>query len=152
MKHFIVDTEDARPTLTGWTLREFGAVEFDSEESFHGKDSSKNTFLNFREWLYTFGKTERLIFVSDNVAYDWPPIHFYFNFYFQECNFESRNPFGYSARRIGDFYAGLVGDFGKQSEWKSLRVTRHDHNPVNDAMGNVEALKRMLKGERGKRR
>lgn len=25
-------------------------------------------------------------------------------------------------------------------KWKSLRKTKHDHNPVNDALGNAEAL------------
>jgi hypothetical protein len=32
--------------------------------------------------------------------------------------------------------------------WKRLRVTPHDHNPVNDAMGNPEAFERILRGER----
>ena len=41
-----------------------------------------------------------------------------------------------------------MGDFTKTMGWKRLRVTRHDHNPVNDAMGNVEAFERLLKGER----
>jgi len=36
-----VDTEDANPTANGWTLREFGAVGFESRKTFHGKDSSK---------------------------------------------------------------------------------------------------------------
>jgi hypothetical protein len=30
----------------------------------------------------------------------------------------------------------------------SNRTTAHDHNRVNDAMGNVEALERILAGER----
>lgn len=37
-----------------------------------------------------------------------------------------------------------------QQEWKRLRITKHDHHPVNDAMGNVEAFARMLAGERVK--
>ena len=47
-----------------------------------------------------------------------------------------------------NFYAGLVGDFTDASSWKKLRVTPHDHNPVNDAMGNLEAFERLLNGER----
>ena len=32
-------------------------------------------------------------------------------------------------------------DAGLNNEWKSLhRRTAHDHNPVNDAKGNAEAL------------
>jgi hypothetical protein len=50
------------------------------------------------------------------------------------------NPFGHSGRRIGDYHAGLAGDFRRAQDWKRFRVTPHDHNPVNDAMGNVEAF------------
>ena len=59
------------------------------------------------------------------------------------CN---RNPLGWSARRIGDLYCGLVKDAGKNHEWKKkYRKTKHDHNPVNDAKGNAEALIAMQK-------
>lgn len=150
-----VDTEHANPTKDGWTLAEFGAVDFHTRKVFYGKDSSKQTFLNFSNWLHELKFAEfemgsgiaepqqkRLVFIADNPAYDWPPIHFYLMKY---CHY---NPFGHSARRIGDFYAGLRGDFHKSSEWKRLRITPHDHNPVNDAMGNVEAFERMIKGEK----
>jgi hypothetical protein len=56
----------------------------------------------------------------------------------------------YSARRIGDFYAGLIGDFKDASSWKRLRITKHDHHPVHDAMGNLEAFEKLLKGDRPK--
>jgi len=138
-----VDTEGANPTPNGWNLREFGAVEFNSRRTFYGKDNSIKTFIDFNAWINSFGKG-RKVFISDNPAYDWAPINFYFHKYF------NGNPFGHSARRIGDFYAGLVGDFNKASEWKRLRITKHDHNPVNDAMGNVEAFARIIKGERAK--
>lgn len=137
-----VDTEDANPTENGWTLKEFGAVEYKTRKTFYGKDSSIETFTRFSQWLSLFGQG-RKVFISDNPAYDWPPIHFYLIKYF------GHNPFGHSARRIGDFYAGLVGDFGAASKWKKLRITKHDHNPVNDAMGNVEAFQRFMNGERG---
>lgn len=75
---------------------------------------------------------------------DWQWINYYFHHTIQT------NPFGYSARRIGDFYAGLVGDPMAANKWKKLRITKHDHNPVHDAMGNAEAMERMLKGDRVK--
>ena len=51
------------------------------------------------------------------------------------------NPFGFSARRIGDLYCGLMKDAGKNSEWKrKYRMTKHTHAPVDDAKGNAEAL------------
>jgi hypothetical protein len=54
------------------------------------------------------------------------------------------NPFGHSARRISDFWAGLQRDWWLTQTWKKFRQTPHDHNPVNDAMGNVEAFERIL--------
>ena len=136
-----VDTEGANPTHGGWTLREFGAVHYDTMTTFYGKDSSRDTFTAFDKWLSSFGK-EQKVFITDNIAYDWPPIHFYLMLYI------GRNQFGHSARRIGDFYAGLTGDFRNSSKWKKLRVTPHDHNPVHDALGNAEAFRRIMKGER----
>jgi hypothetical protein len=119
-------------------MTEFGAV-VDPQHTFHGTDCSLATFAAFRGWLRN---VEAPTFISDNPAYDWQWISFYFWKYFGE------NPFGFSARRIGDFYAGLVGDFSKANDWKRLRVTKHTHMPVDDAMGNYEAFQRMLAGER----
>ena len=121
-------------------MTEFGAVEFNSRLTFHGKDCSKDTIQLFDFWLAGLG--DHPVFISDNPAYDWQWINFYF------WKYLNRNPFGHSARRIGDFYAGLTGNFHNANKWKRLRVTKHDHNPVNDAMGNAEAFARMLKGER----
>jgi hypothetical protein len=86
-------------------------------------------------WLEEHAKG-RPVFVSDNPAYDWQFINYYFH------RFLGRNPFGFSGRRIGDLYAGLVRDASKATEWKKYRVTAHSHNPVDDAKGNAEALKK----------
>jgi hypothetical protein len=118
-------------------MRCFGAVEFESRESFYGEDNSKETFERFRDWLSRF-KDGRLTIVSDNVAYDWQGINYGFLKHLGE------NPFGWSGRRIGDFAAGLVGDFFAKQVWKELRETKHTHHPVDDAMGNVEALHRLI--------
>lgn len=146
-------------------LTEFGAVAYPSRETFHGvliekewskEDPSiriptgkvfdeKEVFLNFEKWLSEF-VGDRPKFVSDNPAFDWQWINDGFH------RTLGRNPFGYSARRIGDFYAGLVGDFTDASSWKRLRVTKHDHHPVHDALGNLEAFERLLNGERPKKR
>jgi hypothetical protein len=108
-------------------------------ETFHGTDCSEDTFRQFREWL---APRMPVVFVSDNPAYDFQWINFYFWRYFGE------NPFGHSGRRIADFYAGLVGDFRSTQKWKRLRRTKHDHHPVHDALGNAEALIRIFDGER----
>lgn len=96
-------------------------------------------FREFHEWL-TSVRREGYTFVSDNVAFDWQWIN---------CGFwrgHGQNPFGHSGRRISDFYAGLVGDWQNTQKWKRLRITAHDHNPVHDALGNVEAYRRMVVG------
>ena len=76
------------------------------------------------------------VFISDNPAYDWQFINYYFH------RFLGRTPFGFSGRRIGDLYAGLVKDASKATEWKKYRVTAHTHNPADDARGNAEALRK----------
>ena len=96
-----------------------------------------HTIDNFHYWLQLF-EADRLYFWSDNPAFDWQFINYYFNL------LGYPNPFGYSARRIGDLYAGLSGDPNNHSRWKKFRQTKHDHNPVNDAMGNAEVLQKLL--------
>lgn len=94
-------------------------------------DDPKTVMLNFEEWIKENSKG-RPIFISDNNGFDWMFICWYFH------HFLNRNPFGYSSRRIGDLYCGLVNDTFAQ--WKHLRKTTHTHNPVDDAMGNAEVL------------
>lgn len=91
----------------------------------------REVMARFEEWIRA-NSAGRPIFVSDNPAFDWQWINYYFHKYLD------RNPFGYSARRIGDLYCGLVKN--PYARWKHLRKTKHDHNPVNDAKGNAEAL------------
>jgi hypothetical protein len=156
-----VDCEATGPCPGLGELTEFGAVEYRSRQTFHGvlfeaRPRADNpalseltgtafdpvaVFTAFEEWIASVTKG-RPIFVSDNPAFDFQWINYGF------CHAIGRNPFGHSGRRISDFYAGLMGDFGNSQGWKKLRVTPHDHNPVNDALGNVEAFERLLKGER----
>ena len=141
----------------------FGAVLFDEhlEQSFYGKtrpisdrfvpealavsgfsreqhlrfDDPKSVMESFAAWLDQQAQ-DRPVFVSDNVAFDWQFINYYFH------RFLGRNPFGFPGRRIGDLYAGLVKDAHKASEWKKYRITRHTHDPLDDARGNAEALRK----------
>lgn len=143
-------------------LTEFGAVEFTTRRTFHGlivasrpslanpampeptgpvdPEHERQVYEDFRLWLG--GWRGQPMFVSDNPAYDWQWINDGF------WRFFNSNPFGHSARRISDFYAGLRGDFSKSHGWKRYRKTPHDHNPVHDAMGNVEAFAALLEGKR----
>jgi hypothetical protein len=162
MKNLIfVDCEATGPCPGLGELTEFGAVEYESRQTFHGvlfeaKPKAEKSvireltgkafdqvavFTAFEGWIQSV-TNGRAIFVSDNPAYDFQWINYGFH------HALGRNPFGHSGRRISDFYAGLQGDFYQTQAWKRLRVTTHDHNPVNDALGNVEAFERILKGER----
>lgn len=78
---------------------------------------------------------DRPIFISDNNGYDWMFMHYYFHM------FLGHNPFGWSSRRIGDFYCGLRRKFTASGrDWHKLRKTKHTHDPLDDAKGNAEAL------------
>lgn len=102
-------------------------------------DDRRRVFSAFESFLKPFGTVK---FVSDNPAFDFQWIN---DGFFRALGY---NPFGHSARRIGDYYAGLQGDFYCKQAWKGLRVTKHTHHPVDDAMGNAEAFERLQKGER----
>ncbi len=115
---------------------EFGAVHFTSKATFHGKGANKRTFTKFNNWLSQF---EKPVFISDNPCYDYQFINYYFH------KFLGQNPFGWSGRRIGDFYAGLTKKVNNTQEWKKWRITPHNHDPVFDSLGNVEAFERILK-------
>jgi hypothetical protein len=157
-KWIFVDVEAIGKSPINGKMTEFGAVEGNTRQTFHGiiweaiPDPSNpavflptNKLLNplsdvmreFDDWLNSFGN-ERPVFVSDNPAFDYQWI----NAAFDMCGMD--NPFGHSARRISDFWAGLQSNWGDTQSWKRFRVTPHDHNPVNDAMGNLEAFE-MLK-------
>jgi hypothetical protein len=91
----------------------------------------------FRTWLDGFGLNRRTL-VSDNNGFDAMWLNCFINKEVGEI------PFGHSSRRIGDFYAGVRGKWSDQSSWKRLRRTRHTHHPLDDARGNVEALRTLL--------
>ncbi|WP_427872446.1 exonuclease [Flavobacterium sp. MMS24-S5] len=162
MSYIVVDIESDGPIPGDYSMICFGAVLVNDklDKTFYGKlkpisdkfdpqalaisgfdrettlefDDPKEVMLNFEEWIKENSKG-RPIFISDNNGFDWMFICWYFH------HFLNRNPFGYSSRRIGDLYCGLVNDTFAQ--WKHLRKTEHTHNPVDDAMGNAEALLHM---------
>jgi hypothetical protein len=144
-------------------LTEIGAVHYESRQEWHGVLIPHKTvehlvgvrvsndlrqaqerligpvFTEFLKWLHGLEpEGKRLTMVSDNPAFDWQWVNDGF------LRTLGANPFGFSARRIGDFYAGLVGDFRRATDWKAFRRTPHDHHPVHDARGNVEAFEQML--------
>jgi hypothetical protein len=161
MSYFFVDVEADGPCPGLYSMVSFGAVKFDDklETTFYGTtrpitdnfipgalsvscpsrevhrsyDNPADVMQDFNRWVMENNTGSRPIFMSDNPAFDWQWINYYFH------NYVGSNPFGYSARRIGDIYCGTVGNM--RAKWKHLRKTVHDHHPVNDAMGNAEAFK-----------
>ncbi|RNL82038.1 hypothetical protein [Halostreptopolyspora alba] len=169
---FLVDVEASAPTPYRGVMTEFGVVGFETRDWFHGHlwDShpdpevparpvaereapgwttnrlprhdvatAREVFTSLHEWMAQLTEhDDRPVFVSDNPGYDvmWMAEGF--------DRAGMVNPFGHSARRIGDLAAGLSGNWKNTSEWKKHRRTPHDHNPVNDALGNAEALRAIL--------
>ena len=161
MSYIVVDIESDGPSPARHSMVCFGAVLVsDRTKTFYGQtkpisdeyipdalavsgfsrdehlmfDNPKEVMEAFEKWVLEVSDGKPT-FISDNPAFDWQWINFYFHKYL------GRNPFGFSARRIGDLYCGIVKDASKNAEWKKLyRKTRHTHNPVDDCMGNAEAL------------
>ena len=163
MSYFFVDVEADGPCPGLYSMVSFGAVKFDDDlettfyretfpitnnyklealqiscpdrETHEGYGDPHKAMIDFEQWILNNNTGSRPIFMSDNPAFDWQWINYYFHRYLGE------NPFGYSARRIGDVYCGAMGNM--RAKWKHLRKTVHDHNPVNDAKGNAEAFRVM---------
>lgn len=157
-----VDCESSGPCPTYGDLIEFGAVAENGEEFYGGKfppiynlydvgaykvlkltrdeheaftEDVKFAFKAFAHWLKSQGADVRHVMWSDNPAYDWQWINWGF------ANANLQNPLGHSARRIGDLYAGANGNIRNQKGWKRWRVTKHTHDPLDDARGAMEGLK-----------
>jgi hypothetical protein len=159
MRHLIfLDCEARGTSPVNGTLACFGAVHYPSKETFYGKlfeytpDPANPAVpligervatdawvgVGFATWLMKVCEGGRPVMVSDNPAYDFMWIAGMYD------RAGLPNPLGHSGRRISDFWAGLKRDWDNTQQWKKLRRTRHDHNPVNDAMGNVEAFEQLM--------
>ena len=167
MSYIVVDVEADGPIPYKYSMVSFGAVivEPSLSKTFYGElkpisdewipdalkvsgftrdehllfNDPKSVMIDFKNWIKS-NVNGSPIFISDNLAFDWQWINWYFH------NFLGENPFGFSGRRIGDLYCGLKGDTRLNGEWKrKFRKTKHDHNPVNDAKGNAEALLELVK-------
>lgn len=92
----------------------------------------RDTMWEFMDWLSEVSAGSSVVLLSDNNGYDASWINWYFLRY---CG---KNPFGFSSRRIADLFCGFYKD--AYYKWKQHRITKHTHNPVDDAKGNAEAL------------
>jgi len=165
MAYIMVDIESDGPIPGDYSMVSFGAVFVDEQldKTFYGKlkpisdkfipealavsghtrdetlefDDPQKVMTDFANWINENCTNSRPIFISDNNGFDWMFICWYFH------HFIGKNPFGYSSQNLGSLYKGIVKDTYKN--FKHLRKTKHTHNPVDDAKGNVEALLTMQK-------
>ena len=159
MSYFMVDVESDGPIPGDYSMVCFGAILVESSlsKSFYGQlkpisdkwipealqvsGFSREETLAFHEptlvmnrfaqWL-TGNSQGKPFFISDNNGFDWQFINWYFH------HFTGRNPFGHSSTNLGSLYKGMVKDVFVN--FKHLRRTEHTHDPVEDAIGNAEAL------------
>ena len=97
-------------------------------------EDPKQVMQRFAEWIAA-NSDSRTLFISDNNGFDWMFVCWYFH------HFMGVNPFGYSSTNLGSLYKGMVKSTRKS--FKHLRLTAHTHDPLDDAIGNAEALLRM---------
>lgn len=116
--------------------REVSGVTFEAQQRYRHPEL---VMQEAKAWLDETAQGKRPIFWSDNPAFDWQ----FWNWYC--CLYLGENPAGHSARRIGDLDAGRRGEPLNTSAFKKRRETTHTHNPVDDARGNAEALRWVLK-------
>ena len=164
MTYIMVDVETDGPIPSDFSMICFGAVIVDDtlNKTFYGQlrpisekwipeslqisgftreqtlqfDDPKEVMDKFNQWIKSNSK-DKLIFISDNNGFDWQFINYYFH------HFLGKNPFGHSSTNLGSLYKGLIKDTSRN--FKHLRKTTHTHNPVDDVIGNAEALLHMKK-------
>lgn len=95
----------------------------------------KDVMPEFVAWIKEVNTSGSPIMAADNNGFDWSFVNWYMH------TFCKGNLFGFSSRNINDIYHGLTSN--AKTSFKHLRKTKHDHNPVNDARGNAEALLHM---------
>lgn len=93
---------DTKPISDIWNPEALAISGFSREEHLKFGDP-EIVMKSFELWINQHSKGHP-IFISDNLAFDWQWINWYFHYYL------GKNPFGFSGRRIGDLYCGLVKD------------------------------------------
>jgi hypothetical protein len=119
-----------KPISEKWIPEALKVSGFTREETLAFEDP-KLVMSNFANWIKEKAISNPM-FISDNNGFDWQFINWYFH------HFLGNNPFGFSSTNLGSLYKGMIKNTAKN--FKHLRKTKHTHNPVDDAMGNVEAF------------
>lgn len=121
------------PISEQWLPEALNVAGFTRDETLSFKDPKKE-MERFGVWVRE-NCDKRRVFIADNNGFDWQFINWYFH------HFTGKNPFGHSSQNLGSLYKGLVKDTFES--FKHLRDTPHTHDPLDDALGNAEALLKM---------
>ena len=121
-----------KPMSDIWIPEALAVSGFSREETLEF-DDPKEVMTNFKEWVLanTKGKAK---FWADNNGFDYMFTHWYFEHFLGVRS----DPFGWTSENINSWYKGCVRNAHKNM--KHLRKRKHTHNPVDDAVGNAEAL------------
>ncbi len=113
----------------------YKAINITREQHLNATKTIKQGILEFKDWLDLIPRkpNERLVMITDNPGFDFGWMNYELH------NHLGYNPLGHSARRIGDAYCGLKDNMRNTQGWKKLRDAPHDHNPLNDCLGNAQA-------------
>ncbi len=171
MKHIVVDIETNGSNPLMYSMVSIGAVlvedgVLDTEQTFYaemqpiydlyeegaykanrftheqamGFEEPMHVMTAFLEWLQSVQtKGERLHFVSDNAGFDWMFVCSYL------WKYTGENPFGFSPMSLTWYYKGRKGTRSKFQDFRRKVASRpHTHNALVDALGNAEALVKLL--------
>lgn len=123
--------------ISNMYLPEALAVSKHTREETLGFLDAGESIRRFDQWLKEVcGQSAKPAFISDNNGFDWQFVNYYF------WKFLGKNPFGHSSTNLGSLYKGAVKNM--RDNFKRFRKTAHTHHPVDDAKGNVEALRHLI--------
>lgn len=126
-----------RPISPNFDVAAMSVGGFTREEVLQFEDPG-SAMGRMKQWLDERSNGQRAVVWSDNPAFDWQFLNYYCHAYL------GGNPFGHSARRIGDLYAGWQKSPQKTRDWRKWRGEPHTHNALDDARGNARALSRLF--------
>jgi len=122
------------PISERWVPEALAISGFTREQTL-GFDPPATVLADFRTWARATLGADRGVLVSDNPGFDLAFLTYY-------CTWAGfANPFGHSARRLGDLCAGLVGDLRATGRWKAWTTTAHTHNALDDATKMAEGFR-----------
>lgn len=119
-----------KPITDKWIPEALEVTGFSREDTMKF-DSPMGTMMRFDRWIRENSKGKPM-FISDNNGFDWMFSHWYM------VHFLGSDPFGHSSTNLGSLYKGCRCNM--RENFKHLRKRKHTHNPLDDAIGNAEAL------------